>query len=1115
MLKKIIIPVLFLCLLLSKANASHLMGGEITWECQGSGQYIFTVKLYRDCNGTVAEDSINLSVFNNPLVNTIRLGVSARKDISPSCNPNGPVISCKAAETQPNWPQSSNIIQGAVQESIFKSLPITLNGVPPAKGWIFTYDECCRNKSISNLTSPYMYGFTLRATMFAYSGRNAGPCFDSSPTFLESPSSVICMGYPFTYNHNASDPDLDSLFYSWEKPYSDFAGPYDPPNNPSPIKFVDGYSYDSPLPGTKQNPSNVPATINPATGEISFTSFTQGYFVTVVKVEAWKCGQKVAEICREMQIVLLPCSVNEKPKVTFTSYKDTVEVGELVTFTIHGNDPGFLANGTTPQTLTITASGTQFGTGFTSTTTGCLNPPCATLTPAIPISAPTDVSTTFSWQTGCDHVASISDCNPHPNTYTFVFKTQDDFCPAPAQNISTVSITVLAKPVVPSPQPRCVAVLPNGDVNLTWTPPSNATGTFDSYVIYSATAAGGPFVLLDSVSTLSQTTYTHIGATAQTIPRFYYIQTRSGCAGRYLSAALDTVNTIQLEVINPADGTALLSWNAIAKPPIVSSTGIYKIYMEFPAGAGTWKYIGETKSNTYMDSVSVCDAQINYRVEIADTTGCISVSAIAGGTFKNIIVPVTPALDTLSVDDNNKIILSWVPSPSKDVNAYVIYKQQGGSYIPIDTVYGTNVTSFNYLLSTPDVGSEGYLIAALDSCRNIGLLGEVLNTMYLSSKADICNRSAILNWTAYKTIGSGLAGYRIYQSIAGQAGPYTLVGSVSATTLTFSAPGLLPNTTYYYKIEAFDLGGKKTASSNRIKFLSTVPTPPKYSYLRKVTVNAPNEVGITCHVDPLASTLNYKIMRAETNQSAAYEEIGSVPAMKTTPVIYSDYSALTQSKSYYYKIINVDSCGFDGQETNIGRTILLTARADHANFTNTLSWNDYETWLGNVMSYNIYRGIDGIIDPAPIANVAFSGQGNTYVDDISQLINGEGIFNYYVEAQEGMGNVYGFTENSQSNIAEAYQEPIIYIPNAFVPIDVDGPNEVFIPVTTFVDFKEYEFIIFDRWGQEIFKTKEVGTGWDGKAAGKPCEFGVYVYLLRYKTSRGEYLEHKGTVTLLR
>ncbi len=1085
------------------------MGGEITWECQGNGQYIFTLKLYRDCNGRPSEDSITMYVFNNPLLDSIRLRVFSRKDISPSCNVKGPVISCQAAESDPNWPHSTNIIAGAVQETIYKSYPITLSGVPPPKGWIFTYDECCRNQTISNLMTPSRFGFTLRAVMYSYSGKNADPCFDSSPTFLESPSSVICLGYPFTYNHNASDADLDSLHYSWGKPYADFGGPYDPPNNPMEIPFVDGYSYNSPLPGPKQNAANIPATINPATGEISFTSYTQGYFVTVVKVEAWKCGQKVAEIYREMQIVLLPCFTNQKPQVTITAHKDTVEAGDVVSFTVNGSDNGFLADGITPQTLTITATGTQLGT---SATTGCLNPPCATLSPAIPITAPTNVSTTFNWQTGCDHVASISDCNPHPNTYTFVFKVQDDFCPAPAQNISTVSITVLAKPVVKSPQPRCVAVLPNGDVTLTWSVPDNKDGTFHSYRIYSSASPNGPFQEIDSVLTYSQTTYTHAGANAQSVPMYYYIQTRSGCNGKFLSSALDTVNTIQLIVTNPANGTAGLSWNTIATPVISSSTGIYKVYIEYPAG--TWTYTGETTATKYIDSIEVCNAQINYRVEITDSTGCTSVSAIAGGTFKNTIRPETPSLDTVSVDDDNKIILSWYSSSSKDVNAYVIYKQQGNGGIPIDTIYGFNNTFYHYPLSTPDKGADSYLIAALDSCGIIGLLGTPLQTIYLTAQPDICQRTAILNWTAYPTIGTGLAGYRIYQATAGQAGPYTLIGTVSSTTLTFAAGNLGPNTTYYFKVQAFDLSGSKTSSSNRIRFFSTAPTPPKFTYLRKASVVARDVVEVTCHADVLASTRSYKIMRAD-ELTGNYTEIGQVLANSKTPVVFNDITALTRSKSYYYKIINVDSCGFDGLETNIGRTILLTATADPSSFSNQLRWNDYENWSGNVTSYNIYRGIDGVMDATPIASVPYTGLGNTYVDDISQLVNGQGIFNYYVEALEGIGNIYGFTENSLSNIAEAYQEPIVYIPNAFVPIGVDGPNEVFIPKTTFVDFTEYEFTIFDRWGRQLFTTKEVDKGWDGKAGGKTCEVGVYVYFVRYKTARGEYLEYKGTVTLIR
>jgi len=244
-----------------------------------------------------------------------------------------------------------------------------------------------------------------------------------------------------------------------------------------------------------------------------------------------------------------------------------------------------------------------------------------------------------------------------------------------------------------------------------------------------------------------------------------------------------------------------------------------------------------------------------------------------------------------------------------------------------------------------------------------------------------------------------------------------------------------------------------------------------------------------------------------------YVHIATVPRSLSTPIQYTDRNVLTDEHSYYYRIINVDSCGFDGMQTNIGHTMLLKAIGNSTDNTNTITWNDYESWLGNVMSYNIYRGIDGVIDPTPIDNVPFTNAGiNTYTDYIAPILQGQGVFNYYVEAVEGMGNPYGFSDNSTSNIAEAYQDPAVFVPNAFKPA---GVNNVFIPVTTYVGITEYELDVFNRWGLKVFSTTNQDEGWDGTHGGEKCELGVYVYLLRFRSSKGDYIEKKGTVTLLR
>jgi hypothetical protein len=82
MFKRIIFLFVFIAMFQNSAIASHLMGGEITWVCNGGGQYVFTMKLYRDCNGATASPNLSLTVFNHPTVNSIAINLISSKDIS-------------------------------------------------------------------------------------------------------------------------------------------------------------------------------------------------------------------------------------------------------------------------------------------------------------------------------------------------------------------------------------------------------------------------------------------------------------------------------------------------------------------------------------------------------------------------------------------------------------------------------------------------------------------------------------------------------------------------------------------------------------------------------------------------------------------------------------------------------------------------------------------------------------------------------------------------------------------------------------------------------------------------------------------------------------------------
>lgn len=91
-----------------------------------------------------------------------------------------------------------------------------------------------------------------------------------------------------------------------------------------------------------------------------------------------------------------------------------------------------------------------------------------------------------------------------------------------------------------------------------------------------------------------------------------------------------------------------------------------------------------------------------------------------------------------------------------------------------------------------------------------------------------------------------------------------------------------------------------------------------------------------------------------------------------------------------------------------------------------------------------------------------------------------------------------------------------WLPNAFSP-DGDGRNEIFVPMAFGIRSDDYSFLIFDRWGQLVFRSDTPGTGWDGRGAdGREAATGVYAWMLRAAVEGGTRpLERSGHVTLLR
>jgi gliding motility-associated-like protein len=87
------------------------------------------------------------------------------------------------------------------------------------------------------------------------------------------------------------------------------------------------------------------------------------------------------------------------------------------------------------------------------------------------------------------------------------------------------------------------------------------------------------------------------------------------------------------------------------------------------------------------------------------------------------------------------------------------------------------------------------------------------------------------------------------------------------------------------------------------------------------------------------------------------------------------------------------------------------------------------------------------------------------------------------------------------------------MPNAFTPNN-DGLNDCYrVKYWGIID--EFEFSIYNRWGERLFFTKNAGQCWDGTYKGVKQDGGVYVYMIKAKTACDPEVFRKGTFVLVR
>lgn len=195
------------------------------------------------------------------------------------------------------------------------------------------------------------------------------------------------------------------------------------------------------------------------------------------------------------------------------------------------------------------------------------------------------------------------------------------------------------------------------------------------------------------------------------------------------------------------------------------------------------------------------------------------------------------------------------------------------------------------------------------------------------------------------------------------------------------------------------------------------------------------------------------------------------------------------SNHYYAILLDTHGCG-DTLETFVEA---------HPPFTMNLWNNDTTIYMGESIQLNATGAPFYYWNPTTY--ISYSQSNDALATPLADIT-------YYVT---GVSLLQGCPQTDSFHVTVLEQN--VFVPNAFTP-NGDGHNDVFrITARKLVTLQEFR--IMNRWGQEIFETKDINVGWNGTFRGKDQDPGVFHYLIKVATPSGKTEFLKGDITLIR
>ena len=289
-------------------RAGHLRSGYITYRCLNSTANLYEIQmtLFRDCDPSNISFDIDAkaTVFDslNNLIATVPLTRGVIKKVPQEATSHPCAIAPPAQCTD---------------YTTYKGL---VNLPPIDGGYTISWQRCCRNQSLLNISGAQNYGTTLTISIPS----NDTLC-NSAPQIQLEPLINLCVLEPVNFALDVFDYEGDSLSYRFCSIYAGGAktgstsacntnGIVNPvPACPPPyneINFVTPLTIYDPLPANPQ------LQIDPVTGVITGIPTQVGIYAVGICIDEFRDGKLLSSMRMDHQLVVSACLYTESDMVT-------------------------------------------------------------------------------------------------------------------------------------------------------------------------------------------------------------------------------------------------------------------------------------------------------------------------------------------------------------------------------------------------------------------------------------------------------------------------------------------------------------------------------------------------------------------------------------------------------------------------------------------------------------------------------------------------------------------------------------------------------------------------------------------------------------------------------